>query len=85
LYIQPATQQCQCSRITTLLFLENACACETTLALKVILLARNRLIGGVRRLVSWLFCFWKEVLVVGTDAVGQKSEDRPSQQGESTF
>jgi hypothetical protein len=40
---------------------------------------------GVRRLVWWLVCFCKEVVVVGRDAVGQKSEDRPSQQGESTF
>ena len=40
---------------------------------------------GVGRLVSWLFCFWKEVLVISRDAVGQKSEDRPSQQGEPTF
>ncbi len=40
-------QQAQCSRIATLPFFEVGCACEVGFGLKVVLPARNRLIGSV--------------------------------------
>ena len=43
-------QQAQCSRIATLRYIEADCAREVGVGLKVVLPARNRLIGSVGRL-----------------------------------
>ena len=49
-------QQAQCSRIATLPFFEVSFACEVGFGLKVVLPARNRLIGSVRqsRMLNYL-------------------------------
>jgi hypothetical protein len=54
-------QQAQCSRIATLPFFEADCACGVDFGLKVVLPARNRLIGGVGR----LFWFNKAAGLIG--------------------
>jgi hypothetical protein len=49
-------QQCPCTRIAKLRFLENDCACGVTLASKVSLLARNRVMGGRWAATKCLIC-----------------------------
>ena len=47
-----SAQQAQCSRIAPLRFFEADCAHEVGFGLKVVLPARNRLIGGVSPLLA---------------------------------